>query len=327
MHAIRQYEFGPAENLRYEVVDDPEPGPGQVRIAVTAAGIHLLDTNIRAGVHGGPFGRPVLPMTPGREVAGTVDQLGDGVDPSWLGKRVTAHLGQASGGYAELAIAAATALHALPASLSDDAGVAMIGTGRTAMGIIEAAAFEPDDVVLITAAAGGLGTLLVQEARSAGATTVGVASGPAKVMVIRDMGADIAADYTAPGWAAEVQDRLGERRVSVVLDGVGGELGRAALELIGPGGRILLYGWSSGTPTPLSTEDLYARALTATVPIGPRMLNRPGGLRQLEEAAITAAGTRRLVPIIGQTFALEDAAAAHRALESRATTGKVVLKP
>ena len=115
MHAIRLHEFGPAENLRYEEVPDPEPGPGQVRIAVAVAGVHLVDTTIRSGEQRGPFPLPELPAIPGREVAGVVDTVGAGVDPSWIGRRVVAHLGMASGGYAELAVARGrVAAHASP---------------------------------------------------------------------------------------------------------------------------------------------------------------------------------------------------------------------
>ena len=113
MHAIRQHEHGGPDVLRWEEVPDPEPGPGQVRVAVEAAGVHLLDTSIRAGETGGPFPPPELPMTPGREVAGKVDGLGPDADPSWLGRRVVVHLGMASGGYAERAVADQDALFAV----------------------------------------------------------------------------------------------------------------------------------------------------------------------------------------------------------------------
>ena len=119
MRAIRQYEFGPAATLRYEQVDDPVPGEGQVRIAVAASGVHLVDTTIRSGISGGPFPLPELPMTPGREVAGVVDAVGTGVPEGWLGRRVVAHLGQASGGYAELALCAAASLHELPDEVAE----------------------------------------------------------------------------------------------------------------------------------------------------------------------------------------------------------------
>ncbi len=318
MRAILLHAFGPAENLRYEEVDDPVPGPDQVRIAVAAAGVHLIDTVIRSGRPQGPMPLPELPAIPGREVAGVVDAVGAGADAEWVGRRVVAHLGAASGGYAELAVADADALHAIPDGLADDAAVAMIGTGRTAMAILEVAAVTADDVVLVTAAAGGLGSLLVQAAHHAGATVVGAAGGEAKAARVRELGADVAVDYTAADWPAIVR---------AALDGVGGDLGRSALELIGAGGRLILFGFSSGQPTQLSAGDLFSRGLTASAAIGPRILRRPGGLRDLEERAVAEAAAGRLVPVVGQRFALAEAAAAHVAIETRATVGKTVLVP
>jgi NADPH:quinone reductase len=327
VHAIRQYEFGPAENLRYEEVDDPRPRPGQVRIAVAAAGVHLIDTTIRAGVENGWMPLPELPMTPGREVAGVVDEVGPDVDPSWLGRRVVAHLGPASGGYAELAACDVAALHPLPDGLADDAAVAMIGTGRTTLGILEVARPAAEDVVLVMAAAGGIGSLAVQAALDAGATVVGAAGGPSKVEVVRRLGATVAVDYTEPDWSRAVREALAGREVTLVLDGVGGGLGAEALDLLGVGGRVVLYGGASGSQTEITTGDLYRRGITASVGIGPRLFRRPGGVRGLEERAIAAAAAGRLVPLVGQSFPLAKAAEAHRALESRATVGKTVLEP
>ncbi|KAF4406673.1 MULTISPECIES: zinc-binding dehydrogenase [Streptomyces] len=326
MLAIRQYAFGPAENLIPEKVPDPEPGPGQVRVAVAAAGVHLLDTAIRAGAHGGPFPLPELPMTPGREVAGTVEAVGTEADASWAGRRVVVHLGPASGGYAEKALASAESLHPLPDGLTPEQAVAMIGTGRTAMGILETAAITPDDVVAITGAAGGLGTLLVQEARRLGATVIGLAGGPAKTDAVLTNGAHIAVDYTVGGWRERVREALGGRAVTLVLAGVGGEPGRGAFELLAPGGRQIVYGWQPDSPLYPTDEELAERGVTSLPAIGPRLLNRPGGLRPLETAALEAAATGRLVPAV-QAFPLTEAAAAHRALEGRVTRGKVVLVP
>jgi len=320
MHAVVLREFGPAENLRYEEVDDPAPAPGQVRIAVAACGVHLIDTTVRSGVSAGLFPLPELPAIPGREVAGVVDAVGPGTDETWLGRRVVAHLGPASRGYAELAVREADAVHALPANVADDAAVAMIGTGRTTMAILEIAELTAGDVVLITAAAGGIGSLLVQAARAAGATVVGAAGGAEKVERVRALGADVAVDYTVAGWSEEVGD------VTVALDGVGGELGRQALETIAVGGRLVLFGYASGTVTQLSAGDLFSRGLTVSAAIGPRILQRPGGMRDLEEQALAAAADGSLVPAV-QHFRLAEAAAAHAALERRATTGKVVLIP
>jgi NADPH2:quinone reductase len=326
MHAIRLHAFGPAANLRYEEVEDPRPGPGQARIAVAASGVHLIDTTLRAGRPMGPLPLPELPAIPGREVAGTVDAVGPEVDERWVGRRVVAHLGPASGGYAELAVRETEALHALPDGLADDAAVAMIGTGRTAIAILEVAALTAEDVVLVTAAAGGLGSLLVQAARNAGATVVGVAGGPAKVQRLTQLGATVAIDYSGPDWSDAVRAALDGRAVTVALDGVGGALGRSALELLGAGGRLILFGFSSGQPTELSAGDLFARGITASAAIGARIAQRPGGLRDLEEQALEAVADGRLVPLV-QHFALAEAAAAHEAIEGRSTVGKTVLVP
>jgi NADPH2:quinone reductase len=325
MYAVVLHEFGPAENLRYEQVEEPKPGPGQVRIAVRAAGVHFIDTTIRQG-RPGPMPKPALPMIGGREVAGVVDELGADADGSWLGRRVVAHLGMAGAGYAEFAVVDASSLHALDDTVDDAAAVAMIGTGRTAFAILDAAGLTPDDVVLVTSAAGGLGVLLVQAGLDTGAIVVGAAGGPEKVEQVRQLGATVAVDYDADGWADAVRGRLDGREVSIVLDGVGGVRGRAALELLGPGGRILFYGWSSGEPTALNVYDLVGRGITASAAIGARLARRPGGLRGFEEQALAALAGGRLVPVVTR-FPLAEAAVAHAALEGRRTVGKVVLVP
>lgn len=202
MHAVRLHAFGPAENLTYEKTEAPEPGPGQVRIAVKAAGVHLLDTAIREGMQGPLPQLPELPTIPGREVAGVVDALGEGTDPTWLGKRVVTHLGFAPGGYAELAVVGAERLHEIPERLDEAAAVAMIGTGRTTMGILNFVDLGPDSVVVVPAAAGGIGSLIVQYAKNAGATVIGLAGGPAKVALVEGYGADLALDYKDANWAA-----------------------------------------------------------------------------------------------------------------------------
>jgi NADPH2:quinone reductase len=328
MHAIRLHEFGPPENLRYDEVPDPVPADGQVRIALEAVGVHLVDTALRRGIAGGPLPLPELPAIPGREVAGTVDRVGPDVDEGWVGRRVAAYLGPVSGGYAELAVAGVDTLHQLPDHLSAPTAVAMVGTGRTAVAILDIAALTENDVVLATAAAGGLGSLFVQAANQVGAVAVGVAGGPDKVERVRALGAAVAVDYNQPDWTDRVREALGDRAVTVVLEGVGGTLGRAAMELLGIGGRLVMFGWASanGKPTAVTVEDIVAKGLTVSWAIGPRILQRPGGLRDLETRSIEEAAAGRLTPVV-QTFPLTEAAAAHHALETRATVGKVVLLP
>lgn len=307
MKAIRQYEFGGPDTLRYEDVPDPEPGPDQVRIEVHACGVHLIDASLRAGVQEGPP-LPTLPTTPGREVAGVVTSPGP-----WSGKRVVAHLGPVGGGYAAVAVAPVTALHEIPASLSYEAAVALIGTGRTAQAILSEAALEAGDVVLLPGAAGGLGILLAQAAAAAGATVVGLAGGPAKTARVK---ADLVIDYSEPGWAERVPP------ATVLLDGTGGTIGRALFDRLSPGGRVVLFGWSSGQPFAFDVWDLYRLGVTVSCAIGARVATWPGGMRALETAALA----RPWVPAV-TTFPLADAAGAHVAMESRRTTGKTVLIP
>jgi NADPH:quinone reductase len=326
MHAIRLHTFGPAENLTYEQVEDPAPGPGQVRVAVAAAGVHLLDTALREGVRGPLPEPPVLPTIPGREVAGVVESLGEGVAALWLGKRVVAHLGFAPGGYAELAVTDVERAHEIPANLDFAQAVAMIGTGRTTMGILAFAELGPDSVAVIPAAAGGIGTLLVQYAKNAGATVIGLAGGPEKVARVEANGADLAVDYRDPAWPEKVRAHLGADTATVVFDGVGGDVAREAVALLGPGGRHLVFGWSAEG---IKSGEPYLVDGVSEQVLGPVMLARVGGpdpVRTLELRALTEAAEGRLVPAV-QRFPLAEAAAAHRALETRGTTGKVVLEP
>ncbi|KUM72309.1 zinc-binding dehydrogenase [Streptomyces curacoi] len=326
MHAIRLHTFGPAENLTLEEVDDPAPGPGQIRIAVAAAGVHLLDTALREGIQGPAPHPPTLPTIPGREVAGVVESLGEGVAARWLGKRVVAHLGFAPGGYAELAVTAVDRVHEIPANLDFAEAVAMIGTGRTAMGILQFAELGPDSVAVIPAAAGGIGTLLVQYARNAGAVVIGLAGGPDKAARVRENGADLAVDYKDSSWPGKVRAFLGGRPATVVLDGVGGDVARECVALLGPGGRHLVFGWSGQG---LHDSEPYVVDGVSENVLGPAMMRKAGGpdpVRTLELRALAEAAEGRLTPAV-QRFPLAEAAAAHRALETRATTGKVVLEP
>ncbi|MDA1359380.1 zinc-binding dehydrogenase [Glycomyces luteolus] len=326
MHAIRQHEFGGPEVLVYEEVADPEPGPGQLRIDSRAAGVHLLDTTFRSGEKNGPYPLPDLPMIPGREAAGIVDAVGEGVDASWIGKRVVAHLGFASGGYAEKAVREVEHVHEIPEGAGFAEAIAMIGTGRTALMVLSVGPVTPEDVVIVPAAAGGIGTLLVQAAKNAGAYVVGLAGGPDKVRQVAENGADAAIDYKAEDWTSVLDEALEGREATLLFDSVGGETGRAAFDRLGFGGRMVVFGWSAGKATAATVEDIVGRGLTVSGALGPKLLQKLGGLRTLEERSLAELAAGRLRPAV-HTFKLSEAAKAHRALEHRGTTGKVVLIP
>jgi len=184
MRAIRLHKFGPATNLVLDELPDLEPAEGQVRIAVEAAGVHLVDTTLRRGDAGGPMALPELPTIPGREVAGVVDLVGAGVDETWTGRRVVAHLGPVPGGYAEQAVTAVEQLIPLPDDVGFADAVAAVGTGRTAMGILELEPPTKEDVVWVPSAAGGLGWLLAQAATGIGAIVVAGAGSEERVAVL-----------------------------------------------------------------------------------------------------------------------------------------------
>ena len=322
MHAIRLHAFGPPDHLVLDELPDLEPGPGQVRIAVEASGVHLLDTTLRRG-DDGPIPLPELPTIPGREVAGVVDALGLDTDPTWLGRRVVAHLGQVPGGYAEQAVTDVGLLFDVPDHVSFPDAVAAVGTGRTALGVVELEPPVAEDVVLVPSAAGGLGWLLVQSALTAGATVIAAARGP-RTEALAGLGAHLVVDYAEPGWAEQVRAETGG--VSLVYDGVGGEVGRAGLELLRPGGRLVMFGFSSGTPTELTTADLIGRGITAGWSLGPRMMALPGGIPGLAGRALAKVAAGEWRPLVS-TYPLADASRAHADLEGRRVLGKLVLLP
>ena len=196
---------------------------------MSVAGVHLIDASLRAGR---PIGAPLpdLPAIPGREVAGTVDALGEGMASSWLGAQVVAHLGPASSGYATRAVCDVERLHVIPDDASDSAAVTMIGTGRTAMAILDRGRIGTADIVVVTAAAGGIGSLLVQAARNAGATVVAAVGGPVKVAHARAQGADITVDYAEASWADTVRAKLDGRAVTVPWTGSAATRAAQALE-------------------------------------------------------------------------------------------------
>lgn len=330
MRAIVQRELGAPDVLVLENVPRPEPGDGEVRVRVASAGVHAVDTDLRRGE--GPASMPetLLPMTPGREIAGTVDAVGPDVDATLVGTRVVAHVGFRSGGYAEYALVTAAALHAVPDGVTFSQAVASIGTGRTAQLVLDAAGMVASDIVVIPGASGGLGSQLVQLALSIGATTVALYGGESKRTVVEQLaradgahsGRLIALDATDASWPTRMAAALDGDAPSILLDGVGGMTARAVVENLARGARVVIFGWSSGAVVRLDTDDIVARSLTVTVPLG-----RPiADLRALESRALAATAEGRTSPPVDE-YPLADASAAHAAIEQRRQRGKVVLVP
>ncbi|MGH3491578.1 MAG: zinc-binding dehydrogenase [Actinopolymorphaceae bacterium] len=315
MRAVWLREFGGPEMLRVEETPVPEPGPRQALIDVTYANITFVETQVRANA--GPF-KVTLPMIMGNGVGGLVTSVGEGADAGVVGRRVVSSTG-GSGGYADRVAVDAAGLYDVPAELDLDAAVALLADGRTAVMLIHTVGVRKGDRVLVEAAAGGVGTLLVQLALTAGATVVAAAGGDRKVALARDLGADVAVDYLQPDWAERVRTAVGG--VDVVLDGVGGTVAGSAFGLLDQGGRMLSYGLASGTWAGISDDAAAERAVTM-VTSGPT----PEELRTYTVDALTEAAAGRLRPVIGQRFPLEQAADAHAAIQARATVGKTLLE-
>jgi len=295
---------------------DPTSGPGRALIDVKIANVTFVETQVRAGT--APFPGPPLPYIPGNGVGGVVTAVGEGADSALVGVEVITSL-DGSGGYAERAVADAAALIPVPEGMAIADAVAILADGRTAMGLMDSAQVDAGETVLVEAAAGGVGSLLVQLARNAGAEVVATAGGERKLDLARSLGAEVVVDYTEAQWADRLREQVGG--VDVVFDGVGGDTGRAAFELLVPGGRFCPFGLASGAFADVTDDEAAARGVNR-VQDGRRA---PEDLRERTRAALREAAAGRLQPTIGQTFPLADAAAAHAAIESRATLGKTLL--
>jgi NADPH2:quinone reductase len=319
MKAVVMDEFGPPDVLRLKDVPRPSAGRAAVVIGVAYAGLTFVETQVRAGSAPSKAMLPALPAILGNGVGGTVIRVGDEAGPGLLGQRVVATLGGKGGGYAEEAAAAVPGLVEVPDRVGLRDATALLADGRTALGLTELAGIGSGDTVLVEAAAGGVGTLLVQFARNAGARVVALAGGERKLAVARDLGAGLVVDYRDAGWPSLVREAVG--KVDVVFDGVGGGIGLAAFGLLGDGGRFCPFGMASGGFTPVG-QDLARERGVSVLRNGPPDAER---IRALSKAALDEAAAGRIRPVIGQEFALSQAAAAHEAIETRATIGKTLL--
>jgi NADPH2:quinone reductase len=322
MKAIRVHEFGGPEVLRLETVDDPVPGPGEALVRLEAIGVNFIETYHRRGLYKVP-----LPFTPGSEGAGTVVAVGPGAQDVRVGERVASHNFHAA--YAELAVAKADRLVALPEGLSAREGAAVMLQGITAHYLATSVyALQPGDVCLVHAAAGGVGLLLTQIAKKRNAIVIGTVSTPEKARLAHEAGADEVILYTQQDFVAEVGRITKGAKLPVVYDSVGATTFQGSLDCLRPRGLLALFGQSSG-PVP---------------PFDPLVLSRKGSLILTRPTIVNFTATReellwRAGEVLGwvqdgslelridREFPLADAAQAHRALESRNTKGKVLLIP
>ena len=322
MKAVRFHEFGGPEVLRYEDVDEPSPAPGEVVVRLGACGVNFIDTYQRSGAYNVP-----LPFTAGQEGAGAVSAIGEGVTGVAVGDRV-AFSGTAAS-YAESVRVDAARLVPLPAGVDDASGAAVLLQGMTAH-FLATSAYElgPDDVCLVHAGAGGVGLLLTQIAKMRGARVIATVSTAGKEELSRAAGADEVIRYTEQDFVAEVKRITDGRGVDVVYDSVGKDTFDGSLDCLRERGLLALFGQSSGRVPPVDPQTLNAK--------GSLFLTRPtlgSYVRSREELdwragdlfAWMAGGN--LDVRVGATFPLADAADAHRALEGRRTTGKVLLQP
>ncbi len=326
MRVMQFRRFGGPEVLEVLEKPKPVPGPGDVLVKVAASGINLSDTLLRQNRYAVT---PDLPFVPGTEVAGVVEALGPGVTSVRTGDRVAVLLFRTlSGGYSDFVVAPHTDAVPLPAALSFEKATALMIQGLTALNLTR-------DVpprgkrVLVNAAAGGVGSLLVQLSRRAGArSVVAAASSHAKLDFARSLGADAGVDYTRPDWPAALRELTDGAGADIIYESSGGAVTRGSLEALAPRGELVIYGALNIQEFDLGVPELIPlifknQSLTgfALPPLGTDATRA-----DLEELfALSARG--ELEVKVGGTFPLEDAASAHRAMESRSTMGKLVLVP
>ncbi|RYJ03324.1 MAG: quinone oxidoreductase [Acetobacteraceae bacterium] len=320
-HAIRVHEHGGPEKLVWEEVPLPDPKPGEVLVRHKAVGLNYIDVYFRTGL----YKAPSMPVTVGMEGAGIIEAVGDGVTDLKVGDRV-AYAG-ALGAYAEARCAPADRLVKLPEGIDFTQGASMMLQGMTAQFLVKRTyAIKRGDTILVHAAAGGVGSIVVQWAKHLGATVIGVVSTPEKAALITSLGADHAL-LTSEDIPARVREITGGAMLPVVYDSVGKDTFITSLDCLAPLGLMISYGNASG---PVTT-DLGILAAKGSLYVTRPTLNTYTAKRA--DLVATANDLFEVVKSgavkinVNQSFALKDAAEGHRALESRKTTGSTVFIP
>jgi NADPH2:quinone reductase len=319
MKAVRIHAYGGPEVLRLDDVPEPVPGPGEVLLRVHAAGVNFADTQRRSGL---AQEQPLLPAGLGSEAAGVIAAVGPGVNPMLRGLRA---VGLAPLAQAEFVKMLASDAVLLPDSVDFDVGAALPVQGLTAYHLLHTVDWvTPGMTLLVHAISGGVGLLLLQLAKAAGARVFGTASTEEKAEVARKLGAD--AVLVAPrDLAADVLALTSGEGVNLVLDSVGRDTAEASLACLAPFGHLVFFGTASGPPPPIEVERLYQRSLKVSAYwLGSSHPADSHRMALSELLSDVAAGT--LGCTIGLRLPLGQVADAHRALESRKTAGKIILR-
>jgi NADPH2:quinone reductase len=322
MRAAVVTKFGGPEVIETQDWPEPVAGAGEAVIDVQVADIIFVETAIRQGQHGGFF-KVEPPYIPGSSLGGRVRAVGEGVDDQWIGKTV---LGRVTGfgAHAEQAVVPADSLISLPEHLGIETAVAVHGDGFTALLLEQLAPDLKDKEVLITAAAGGMGVLLIQLARRAGSHVIAAARGQAKLDLVKAQGAEVAIDYSEPGWEKSVLEATNGQGVDIVFDGAGGKLGAAAFTTVKDGGWLSAHGAPSGGFAEYDPAEAARCGITVKGIMDLRADSRQVTLSGDAVIARVLAGD--LVPAIDRTFALEQLGEAHRAIGGRTLVGKALLR-
>lgn len=323
IQAITLHEFGGPEVLRYETIELPDPGPGEIRIRHTAIGLNLIDTYQRSGLY------PLeLPSSLGSEAAGIVEALGEGVDGLQVGQRV-AYTGRPPMAYTQARNWPADQAVPIPDGISDEDAAAVMLKGLTTWYLLHHSyPVKAGDTVLLYAAAGGVGSLASQWASHMGVNVIGVVSTPEKAQRAKDQGCAhvlMADEPDIPGKVRALTDGEG---VAAVYDSVGKDTFFDSLNSLRPHGVMVSFGNASGPVEPFSPLELAQRgSLYVTRPVLFDFINTPERLRAACKVMFDALAQGAMKIHVNQRYALAEAAQAHRDLEARKTTGSTVLLP
>ena len=321
MRTIRLHDIGGPDALKQQRLPLPQPGAGEALVSVEAAGVNFIDVYKRTGLY-----RIPLPATLGEEGAGIVAAVGEGVRDVGPGQRVA--WAGTLGSYAEFALVPAEKLVRIPEAIDTRTAAALMLQGMTAHYLATSTwPLRRGDTCLIHAAAGGVGLLLVQIARRAGARILATAGTDEKAALARGAGADEVIVYTRESFADEVRRMTAGRGVDVIYDSVGRSTFLAGLDVVRPRGMIVLFGQSSGAVDPIDPQLLARRgSLYLTRPTLADHTATPEELRSRADDLFSWVASGQVSVRVGAEFPLEAAADAHRALEGRRTTGKVLLR-